>query len=338
MKNLKLLTMFAGVLFSLALVSCSNDDTDKPDTDDNYSVAEMQLRKDYKDYAIGEISWDTERGFQIGTFVATPKARSNSQSVTAWYEVIGNSATREMDSKDLGTAIPEKIQAAFNATKYSNAALWRIDEVELEHDYTGNGIVSYYEIELESIGLTPKIEVKLAFDMDGTLIYTKEELDDDDDDQDIDDDKYIVTAGLKAAVEKKFPGAIIIDAEVDNNIIEVDAIITEDGIRKEIELEFTMKYEFISGETEAKYTYATLPAKFDIIKTWFTNNSSPIPTPNTQVEITEGKQTEDDYDIGVYYYEVEIDEYDSNGEEYEVEFYLGEDRTIIAVIVNDRKV
>lgn len=335
MKKINLLTMFVGALLSLS--SCTDNEIKNPVGNENYSVAEAQLMSDYSDYTISKITWSTQRNYQIGTFEITPKAKNSSQSVTAWYAINGNSAKREMDSKDLGTVIPEIIQAAFDKTKYSDATLWRIEEVELEHDYTGNGIVSYYEVELENIADT-NIEAELVFDdKTGELMHSKEETEEDDKDEE--DDRYIVTEGLRAAVEKAVKGAKIISAEVDDNLIEVDAIVvSEDGLTSsEIELKFNMDYSLVSSEVEKEYTYSTMPEEFSTVTAWFIANSSttPTPAPDTEVEIAYVDKVEDNFKIENYCYKVEIEEYDSNGEEYEVEFYLNKEFVIVTVVVND---
>lgn len=315
------------------------NDVKHDETTQSYAVAETQLKKDYGEN-VTDIRWVTQRGYQVGTFFLTTnsaKARSLPQTtITAWYTVTGESATREMDSEDLGTTVPAKIKAAFEATEYSNTALWRIDEIEIEHTYNNNSMQSYYEMELESVGQLQTLEAELFFSYEtGELLYSKEELDDGDDAY---DDIFVVNAQLKAAVEKAVPGAQIIDAEVEDNVIEVEAIITVDGIKKEIELEFSMDYVLISEEIETEYLYSQLPAKFDGVKTWFASNPTiPAPPANTEVEITEGEQVEDDHVIGTYFYEIDIDDYMAGTVEYEVEFYLDADLNIIAVIVNDVK-
>lgn len=338
---MKKITLFkslilASLCFSLILVSCDDGSSNTDNTDIDYTVAEGKLRSDYNQYNIGAINWSTQRGYQIGKFNATPIQRSQSStSITAWYSVSGETATRKMDSEDLGTTVPASIQEAFTATKYSNNTLWKIDEIELEHNYDTNPSTSYYEMELDGIGVNSNLEAELYFSTEptGTLLYSKEKLDDDDDS---DDDKFVITSQLKAAVEEVASGATILAAEVDDNMIEVEAIITTVSPPKEIELKFTMAYVLVSSETETEYTYNTLPPDFDVVKNWFVANpSTPAPPTNTEVEITEGNQTETDHSIGSYYYEVEIDDY--GVPEYEVEFYLSKSKDIIAVIVDDIK-
>lgn len=347
MKKLKLLTILTSAFIALTLIGCT-DDNPSVDPNTDYAVAELQLKSDYRSYNIGEIKWSTERGYQIGAFAVTEKLKAESkieskaiaQTITAWYSVVGESAKREMDTENLGVIVPEKIKAAFEATMYSDNTIWRIDEIELDHKYTNNVAQSYYEMELVNIA-NNNLEAELFFSYEtGELIYTKEELDNDNDDSDDNDDnKFVINDQLKAAVERAVPGAVIIEAEIEDNLIEVEAIVTTDGVKKEIELEFTLNYELVSQEIETEYIYGQLPAEYEVIKTWFTANPTIAPTPNanTEVVVSQGDDIEEEHNIGAYYYEIEIDDYYSGAKEYEVEFYLNSDMEIIAVIVNDTK-
>lgn len=330
---MKLFVLFMGTMFLFTTVSCS-DDSDTT-TDIDYAVAEAQLLGDYSQYNIADIKWSTQRGYQIAAFLATPKSRTQSQSITAWYSTVGATASLEMDSEDLGTTVPAKILEAFNATKYSDVAIWTIDEIELEHNYNENAIESYFEMDLVNVA-NVNLEAELFFSYKtGELLYAKEELDNDNDS----DDRFVINQQLKDAVEAAFPGATIIDAEVDDNLIEVDAIVTLNGVKQEIELEFTMNYDLVSTEVETEFVYSALPVEFAVVGEWFAANTTIIPTPggNIEVEITQGEQTEDDHSIGAYFYEVEIDEYEVGDDEYEVEFYLDGEYAIVAVVVNDIK-
>jgi len=324
--------ILASLCFSLIFACADEND---PSTPIDYSVAEAKLHQDYANNAITALSWSTQRGYQVANFTASTKSRNQSNSITAWYTVSNATATREMDLKNLGTNVPDAIKGAFEATDYDNATLWTIEEIELEHNYNNNGTISesYYEMELQNIP-NPKLEAELFFNyeegQDSSLLFSKEELDDDNDN---DDDKFVINAQLTAAVELAVPGAQIIDAEVDDNIIEVEAIATIDGIKKEIELEFSMNYDLLSKVTETEYTYNTMPSEFDVVKDWFADiaqntTSVPAPTTNPKVTIEEGAQSEDNIN---YYYEVEIDDYVVGNTEYELEFYLSDDHKIIDV-------
>lgn len=339
MKNTKFLSMLLGTFFALILVSCSQDDSDSVEQEKKYLIAEAQLIIDYKECNISNIVWSTKRDYQIANFNISTMPRTQSKPITVWYVVAGLVAKREMSSENLGVTIPDKIKEAFQATKYSDSKLWRVEEIELDHNYNNNNnnnIEVYYELDLQNI-LNKNLEAELFFSYDtGVLLYSKEDLDDDDSS---DDDKFVINDKLRAAVEKAVPGASIIEAEIDDNLIEVDAIIITSGVQYEIELVFSMNYELVSSETETQYLYSQLPIEYKVIQDWFTSNSTVVPAPsaNTKVEISKGSDFEDDYNIGTYFYEVEISDYFSGGIKYEVEFYLNENIEIIAVIVNDVK-
>ena len=335
MTKRNLQTILMGIFLSAALLSCSNLD-DNTTTDKDYKVAETQLQSDYKAYSVGNVIWSTVRGYQIANFTVSTKAQS--QNITAWYAVTGESAEREMESEDLGTTIPEKIKSAFDATVYGNSELWIVTEIEVESKYENGATVRQYEVEVENIA-NKNLEAELFFSYEtGELLFSKEDLNEEDNDDD-NESPFIVNDQLKAAVEKAAPGATIVNAETDNKLIEVDAIITSEEMTKEVEMEFSMDYQLISMEIESEFLFSQLPTIYDSIKNWFTANSSiaPMPSANTQVEITEGEEIEDDNNIGKYHYSVEIEEYQNDGKEYEINFYMDKNLNIIATIVNNKK-
>ncbi|MGL4229372.1 MAG: hypothetical protein ACRCR3_12135, partial [Tannerellaceae bacterium] len=203
-------------------------------------------------------------------------------------------ANRVLDNKDFGRTIPEIIQAAFAETIYSNATLWKVDDVDLETRFTGSTLEIVYIVELES--LTSKdLEAKLIFDTEGHLIFSREYQDTDDK-----NDKYIVSDRLIDAVHVLYPDAKIVDAEYDDNKIEVDAIIVDEHHNIiEIELVFDKDYKLISQKSEHEYTFETLPIEFkDALNDWFLHNTDkPHPTNFTRIEVEEkvGKFMGKDY-------------------------------------------
>lgn len=338
-KSILFKNLILASLCFLHILACTNGSND-PNNPIDYSVAETQLHKDYVGNTITGLKWSTQRGYQIANFTTSSKSlkKSNGNSITAWYSVSDETATREMDLENLGTTVPDSIKAAFDNTKYNNTALWTIKEIELEHNY-GATTKSYYEIELKNVA-NSKLEAELFFSTaaTGELLFSKEELDDDDDD----DDKFVINQQLRDAVELAVPGAQIIDAEVDDNIIEVEAIAILYGENNEIEFEFSMDYELISMVTEKEYIYTSeslAPEYFDVINNWFTANSATTPPPpdpdNTIVTFVVDSTSK--YDL-----EIEIDDYTVNSKEYEVEFYMGgigfTHLEIAAVFVNGEEV
>ena len=117
-----------------------------------------------------------------------------------------------LDSEDLGTIIPTKIKVAFGATKYSNASVWNIVKVELGHNYSNNGIESFYEVELENIK-NPTHEVELLFSSKtGQVLYSQEKQENNNNNKG--NDEFMVNAELKTAI----PNAGIIENGMMMNI------------------------------------------------------------------------------------------------------------------------
>ncbi len=300
------------LMTSTLFVSCENE-SDKNTNDSR--LAEMQLLEDYSNYTLSNIVWSKQQGYEIASFSAVTK--SAAQNMKAWYKVGSDNAKLQMESKDLGITIPDVIKTAFDATIYSNTTLWTIEEVEFEQDFIGNSVMSTYDVELVSV-TDPNIEAELIFDAEsGELLFSKEEAD-----NDTESDNFVVNAELKAAVTAIYPTATIIGAEIDDTVIEVDAIVEIDGVKTEIEMIFSLSYEYIGEETEATYTYATMPAEFVTISNWFKAQSTyPEPAGTDIVEIASEKMKD------ITLYEVEV-EYMNKNVQYEAEFILDSEYVI----------
>lgn len=278
----------------LAGTACSNDDNDNSVPSVDRSIAEKQLMIDYAQYNLSDIKWRNSNGYEVAQFSATTK--SAPFIMEAWYQTEKGKANRVLDNKDFGKTIPEIIQAAFAETIYSNATLWKVDDVDLECRFNGHAMETVYIVELESL-ITKNLEAKLIFDEQGTLIFAREY---EDNDSNNDDDKFIVNQRLIDAVHAVFPHAQIIDAEYDDKKIEVDAIIMDEHHNiTEVELVFDENYNLISQECEHEYTFETLPIEFkDALNDWYLHNTDkPHPTNFTRIEVEEkvGKFMGKDY-------------------------------------------
>lgn len=312
-------SFFFALLSSQTLVSCEGENNYP---EDSFKIAEAQLYKDYADYSISKLSWNSNGEYSIASFSFVSKdgvTKSNEgTSATVWYSVENNSARRIKDSKHL-IELPDIIKPAFNSTVYSNSSLWRIDEIELDEDFLGYSYKIVYEVELQSL-TNDKLEAELIFDANtGALLFSKEELDRDDD-----RDDFIVNESLREAVASIYPTAVILEAELEDGMIEVEAILDNQGVKTELTLYFSMEYKFISEEKEEQYTYGTMPENYLSIKQWYSSNSRfPEPPAATIVKI------ESEQERGVLVYEVELDDYFVNGIKYEAEFILNKDYKII---------
>ena len=317
-KKLKSAMLVAAMSVPLLFVSC--EENNNGGNNENVSkILQEQLLEDYSQYALTDITWKKQQGYDVASFAASTK--SSPMTMNAWYQIQENKPERLMDSKNLGANIPEIIKPAFDATVYSNTALWTVEEVELEQDFVGNTAVSTYEVELQSVE-NPNLEAELIFDStSGELLFTTEDLDEDDND---DNESFFVNEELKIAVLAKYPTATIINAEFEDNIIEVNLIVEINKVRTEIEMFFSPTYDYIGEEFETNYTYATMPSEFStVVGGWYAAHPKyPAPVGTDIVVIST------EFTVGLYFYDVEI-EYVSNNVKYEAEFALNDDYVII---------
>lgn len=328
MKNIfNILILAVAIVAPISFVSCSeSDEIERTD----YSVAKKQLAIDYSEYNLTDITWSTVLGYQVANFNFTTKAANSSASVNAWYSVNNDSATREKSTENIGVTIPDIIKTAFEETVYFTAA-WEIEEIEIEMNYNGNALEEVYEVELKST-TNKKIVAELYFNAKtGVLLYSRESIAGNDNNSN-NNDSIVISDELAAAVKAIHPTAIIINAEIEDNQIEVEVVVTENGIAKEIEMIFSMTYVYHGSETEYEVTYGELSEDFYAVKEWFANtqNGFPIPPNETMVEIEEGNLQESEIN---YIWGLEI-EYVSSGIDYEVEFFLDADFKIVNVKVD----
>lgn len=320
-KTLLLLALFFGMV---VFTACTKDDDDSNQA--QYDIAEVQLRQDYSGYTIvGSIKWSVSEKYKVANFKATKNARATSEiPFTVWYDVVGEAATREMDVAKVGQTIPTIIQDEFNKTPYAVSANWTIEEIELESNYNDNALEHVYEVELVSTS-NPLLEAEVYFNATtGIYLYAVEALGDDEDDI-----PFVVSSELKAAVVAIYPAATIIDAEEEDNLIEVKVFISGNTDIKDVELVFTKDNVFMHEEYET--TYAKLDAtKFAAVKTWFTTNvaTNPIDA-TTEVEVIEAATGETVTDDGVTFTSSVEVEYEVGSVEYEIEFFLNAQNDII---------
>ena len=319
MNKFKSAILVATMAMPLLFVSC-DDNNDNGGNNENISnILQEQLLEDYAQYSLSNIKWEKQQGYEVASFTASTKSAPITMS--AWYQLQGDNAELLMDSRNLGVSIPEIIKPAFNATVYSNTTLWRVEEVELEQDYVGFELASTYEVELQSVTNT-NLEAELIFDAKtGLLLLSTEEMGSD---NDSDTESIFINQELRDAVLAKYPTATIINAELEDHIIEVNVIVEIKNIRTEIEMFFSPTYDYLGEEFETNYTYATMPSEFStVVGGWYAAHPKyPAPVGTDIVVIST------EFTVGLYFYDVEI-EYVSNNVKYEAEFALNYDYVII---------
>lgn len=327
MKTISRLTQILSLsLILIGLMSCTDNTDGSSDDKNKQEIAAEQLKKEYSDYTISNLTWKVSGDYQVANFIGV-KTKSEGTAITVWYKVELDEATRQMDIEQLGQTVPDIISDAFNKTPYAVSANWTIEEIELETNFNGNSLEKVYEMELVSTS-NSQLEAELYFNAEtGALLYSIESLDDDDDDND--DIPLVVSPELKAAVMAVYSNATIIDAEEDDNFIEVKIILSGNTDIFDVELVFTMQNEYMYEEYET--TYEKLDAKkFAAVKTWFTNNSATQPTPPAIAEVEVSEAAEGKFITNNIKSIVEV-EYEVAGEEYEIEFFLDAQNAIIGI-------
>ena len=282
---MKSLLIMLGMVF--ALVSCAEDKgTSSGGSSGNKAIVEAQIKKDF-DGAITDLTVTTKRGYEVATFkvtntrgISTDTRATDAEKWTAWYKIANAKATKKQSAKYLGTTIPAELptlDTAFKATpKYSDSKLWEVTGVEIDIQGKDANETRVYEVELVNLK-NRKLEAELYYSFDNPikLLYSKETLDADDE-----EDKVVIDEALTAAVKTVYPTPAtiqIIDAEMEDNNVEVEVLVTTNSVTTENEVEFTVSgttYTVVSQESEAKLTYNTIaPTEVKTaVTTWFTTN------------------------------------------------------------------
>ena len=339
---MKSLLVMLGMMF--ALVSCADDKGTGTGTGDggssaNRAIVEAQVREDFGSSAtIGAFEMTEKRGYQVATFTRT-FARSTTTQNTTWYKIADAKATLTKDVIDLGVTMPADLDTAFKATpKYSEATLWTVTEVEKDTQHTNNNTITVYEVELVNKA-NPKLEAELYYNTDAPikLLYSKETLDADDN-----EDKVVVDDALTTAVKTVYPAPAtiqIIDAEMEDNNVEVEALITSNTPATEIEIVFTVSgttYTVVSQEVETTLDRVA-PAKLkEAIDLWVTANKAvalegtDVPA-NAETSVKETKTGTAEAPIITYEVEIEYSVTTPAPKDYEIELTISYEATAYTV-------
>ena len=339
---MKSLLVMLGMVF--ALVSCADDKGTGTGTGDggssaNRAIVEAQVREDFGSSAtIGAFEMTEKRGYQVATFTLT-FARSTTTKTTAWYKIADAKATLTKDVMALGVTMPADLDTVFKATpKYSEATLWTVTEVEKDTQHTNNNSITVYEVELVNKA-NPNLEAELYYNTDAPikLLYSKETLDADDN-----EDKVVVDDALTTAVKTVYPAPAtiqIIDAEMEDNNVEVEALITSNTPATEIEIVFTVSgttYTVVSQEVETTLDRVA-PAKLkEAIDLWVTANTAvalegtDVPA-NAETSVKETKTGTAEAPIITYEVEIEYSVTTPAPKDYEIELTISYEATAYTV-------
>lgn len=210
--RLMFLSLFA--MMAISLVACSDDD----DSSNRFENLPMEVQKaflnKYPDSRATE--WDREGMYYVIEF------KRGKFEAEAWFD----GPTWFMTETDVSySKIPSAVNAALKSSVYAS---WHVDDVDVVER---NAMPTLFIIEVEK----GKIEVDLYYLEDGTLI--KEVVDNDGDNS-----NYLprIPAEITKFINDSYPGARILDVELDNSIYEVEII--HENIKKEIKLDKSFKW------------------------------------------------------------------------------------------------
>lgn len=222
MKLKMLFVLLAAGLLSLNLQSCDDDDK-------GIAVsAELQnaFSDKYPDTRV--MKWETEGGHYVAEFY------NDRYEADAWFTPDG---VWQMTETDLPyNALPAAVRNAFQSSQY---AQWRVEDVDMVER---RAMETVYVIEVES----GNQEIDLHYNVDGILVkevsdmgggagnYLPSEL----------------TDAMRAFIEEHYPGASIIETDLEPNWMEVDII--HDRTAKEVR--FTTTGEWISTSWDVRLT------------------------------------------------------------------------------------
>lgn len=223
MKLKMFFVLLAAGLLSLNLQSCDDDD------DKGIAVsAELQnaFSDKYPDTRV--MKWETEGGHYVAEFY------NDRYEADAWFTPDG---VWQMTETDLPyNVLPAAVRNAFQSSQY---AQWRVEDVDMVER---RAMETVYVIEVES----GNQEIDLHYNVDGILVkevsdmgggagnYLPSEL----------------TDAMRAFIEEHYPGASIIETDLEPNWMEVDII--HDRTAKEVR--FTTTGEWISTSWDVRLT------------------------------------------------------------------------------------
>lgn len=207
--KLKFFTLLLALGAAWSLQSCDNND------DDSIPVpTELQNAFSEKYPNVANVKWETKAGYYVADF-------HNGYEASAWFTPNGEWQLTETDIPY--DALPQAVKTTFDASEYKKGSGWHIDDVDkLER----KGLETVYVIEVEK----QNEERDLYYSEEGVLIKTIVDIDDDRDDQ------YLpvqLTDAMKNIINEKYPGASILEVNIENDRNDWDYGFTEVDILHE---------------------------------------------------------------------------------------------------------
>lgn len=207
-------------LLGLQLQSCNDEDNNG--TIVVPAALENAFAEKYP--TVNNERWKTRGNYYVADF------RLGQGEASAWFTSGGDWQMTETDV--VYQQLPPAVKTAFEGSEYGR---WTIDDVDL---LERPAMETIYVIEVES----GELEYDLYYSADGILLKRVVEEDDD-------SIHYLPAAvpeEVRQFVEQHYPGAMIVDAEVEDGQLEVD--ILHDRIGKEAVFYLSGKWMFTSWE------------------------------------------------------------------------------------------
>lgn len=207
--KLKIFTFLLALGAAWSLQSCDNDD------DGSINVpAQLQNAFLEKYPNVANVRWESKAGYYVADF-------HNGYEASAWFTPNGEWQMTETDIPY--DALPQQVRATFETSEYKKGSGWLVDDVDkLER----KGFETIYVIEVEK----QNEERDLYYSEKGDLIKTVVDLDDDRDEQ------YLpvqLTDAMKNILNEKYPGASILEVDIENDRNDWDYGFTEVDILHE---------------------------------------------------------------------------------------------------------
>lgn len=199
----KLLTAIAAIGSLVALAGC-----EKTGHIPFNISAEAQQAFSAKYPSATNVEWENKNGYSVADF------RSDNRDRSAWFDSFGSWYMTETEIRF--SDLPQAVQNAFNASEY---ATWRVDDVDM---LERQGVETVYVIEAETYQNGDDTSVDLYYSADGVLVRTV--VDGAANNDYIDMISPSLNSSIEAFIESKYPGARIIDVEMENGAIGVEII------------------------------------------------------------------------------------------------------------------
>ena len=247
MKTTRHLFLTLVACMAVLMAACSDDDGQKPSSGTIPDSVVAAFNSQYPDAS--NVSWEIKGEYAVASFTIDETRSSDAGRNRAWYHL--SDGRWAMSDFDIPYAmLPEAVKTAFEGSEYAQSP-WRIDDDDVEvitrHGYDE----TLYVIDVEKNENGTETEVELYYTADGILVNTIVDAERDNDHSDMLPGNSPTT--ITEWINQHFPGARIVDIDVERNGTEVEII--QDGMKHEIW--FDASSAWVSTKTE--YGWRNVP-------------------------------------------------------------------------------